>query len=79
MRTVTAHGKVLVELAEQASSLTGYFERRVIAEIDSEGEDGWVSIYMQRKHLDTVSAHLTEIARIARALKDEVLVDGEPE
>lgn len=73
--SLTPHGKILVEVADQAAALCNLYRRKVLSELDDD-EHGWTNLYAERADLDDIAAHLAEIARICRSLSDAVLTEG---
>lgn len=75
MKTLTPHGKILVELADQTLALSDFYRRKIVDEADNDPDDDWTSLYVPREDIETIAAHIAEIARICRSVSTEILVE----
>lgn len=74
MSTLTPHGKILIEMSNQARALAEFYQRKIVAEMDDDDDDDLVSLYaLERLDIETIGHHLTDFARLLRSLADEVL------
>lgn len=76
---LTPHGKILIEVADQALVLAEQFRLKIVNELANEEDDGsgdYVYILVDREDVANLEAQIAEIAHVCRSLSDAVLVEG---
>jgi hypothetical protein len=74
MSALTPHGKIFIELADQAAALSAFYKSKIVGQAEpSDFDEDWADLYIKRADLETVAGHISEIARLLRTLSDELL------